>query len=83
MQLVRVQDVQLARKASAPGAAVPERLHACSRDADGVRVVAVAREPGRREPHGGPLDPRRARAEHDRIPAAGARSFKTAGLEAP
>src|SRR5205807_1105778 len=44
VQFVGVEHVALAGQAYAPRAAIPERLHAFERQADGVRVVPVGRE---------------------------------------
>jgi hypothetical protein len=74
--------VHLAGQADPALAPVAERLHAAAGDPDRVGVVPVRLEPAAGEEDLGGLDPRRRRAEPDRIPPQAAGSFKTIAIGA-
>ena len=74
VELVGVEDVNLAGKRDSPGAPVAEGLDAAARDPDGVGVVPMQLERLLGEVGLGPFEPGRTRARPDPV----ARSFKTA-----
>ena len=81
MQLIGMQDHDMARQAVFLGPAIAEALHALDRKADGIGIVSMWRIGETREIGFVPFHSRRAGAVTDPIPPSGlvwiARTFKT------